>query len=232
MEVIRFNSSTVQRFSSDWVLRKGMRILCAVALSLHTALAQTPAGPSVRGETSKSSLPVTSTPASAPQTYILSPSDVVQVKVYQEDDLESRLRIARDGTTSFPLIGVIKLGGKTVEQASNLIRDELAKDFLVNPQVTLTVIEYAKRRFTVLGQVQRPGAYEIPNEESVTLLQAIAMAGGYTRLANKANITVTRSVNGKKATFSLDVNHATNDLKTEPFAILPEDTITVPERLF
>ena len=84
----------------------------------------------------------------------------------------------------------------------------------------------------MLGQVQKPGTFEIPNEESVTLLQAIAMAGGYTRLANKSNITVTRSTNGKKSMFTLDVNHATNDLKTEPFVILPDDTITVPERLF
>ncbi len=96
----------------------------------------------------------------------------------------------------------------------------------------MTVFEYAKRRFTVLGQVQKPGTFEIPNEESVTLLQAIAMAGGYTRLANKSNVTVTRSAGGRKATFSLDVNHAANDLKTEPFVILPDDTITVSERIF
>src|SRR5204863_2455678 len=128
--------------------------------------------------------------------------------------------------------GVIKLGGKTVEQAANLIRDELGKDYLVNPQVTLTVIEYAKRRFTVLGQVQKPGTFEIPNEESVTMLQAIAMAGGYTRLANKANVTVTRMTGGRKVNFSLDVNEATKALDTKPFEILPEDTITVSERVF
>src|SRR5262249_18401978 len=92
-------------------------------------------------------------PAAQPSTqssYVLCASDVVQVKVYQEDDLESKLRISRDGTTTFPLIGVINLGGKTVEQAAALIRDALAKDYLVNPQVTVTVLEYAKRRFTVL----------------------------------------------------------------------------------
>lgn len=217
---------------------KWLGMLWVLALSLHVAHAQNSTGSAateplatdIRKWTPRQASPPP--PAPFAQSYTLSPSDVVQVKVYQEDDLETKVRIARDGTTSFPLIGVVKLGGKTVEQAANLIRDELAKDFLVNPQVTLTVIEYAKRRFTVLGQVQKPGTYEIPNEESVTLLQAIAMAGGYTRLANKANIIVTRSPNGKKATFSLDVNHATNDLKTEPFIILPDDTITVPERLF
>ena len=166
------------------------------------------------------------------QTYVLCPSDLVQVKVYQEDDLESKLRISRDGTTSFPLIGVINLGGKTVAQAAALLREELGKDYLVNPQVTVTVLEYAKRRFTVLGQVQRPGSYEIPNEESVVFLQAIAMAGGYTRLANRANVTVTRTIDGRKTALTLDMNRATNDQKTPQFIIQPDDIITVSERIF
>jgi polysaccharide export outer membrane protein len=172
--------------------------------------------------------------AAAPQsqTYILSPNDVVQVKVYQEDDLETKMRIAKDGTSSFPLIGVVQLGGKTVEQASNLIKEKLAKDYLVNPQVTMSVVEYSKRRFTVLGQVQKPGTYEIPNEESVTFLQAVAMAGGYTRLASKGNVIVTRMINGRKSTISLDVNSAATAADSKPFEILPDDTITVAERVF
>ena len=171
-------------------------------------------------------------PLAEPQTYILSPNDVVQVKVYQEDDLETKMRIGKDGTTSFPLIGVINLGGKTVAQAADLIRARLADGYLVNPQVTVSVIEYAKRRFTVLGQVQKPGTYEIPNEESMTFLQAVAMAGGYTRLANRGSVTVTRMVGGKKTTFNLDLKSATSDLNTQPFEILPDDTITVAERIF
>ncbi|HEY0456146.1 MAG TPA: polysaccharide biosynthesis/export family protein [Verrucomicrobiae bacterium] len=175
---------------------------------------------------------LTQPPATATQSYILSPNDVVQVHVYQEDDLETKMRIGKDGTSSFPLIGGVRIGGKTVEQAAQLIRDRLAKDYLVNPQVTLTVVEYAKRRFTVLGQVQRPGTYEIPNEESVTFLQAIAMAGGYTRLASKSNVIVTRMVAGQKQSFTLDVNSAASAVSTKPFEILPDDTISVPERLF
>ncbi len=171
-------------------------------------------------------------PLTEPQTYVLSPNDVVQVRVYQEDDLETKMRIGKDGTTSFPLIGVINLGGKTVAQAADLIRARLADGYLVNPQITVSVIEYAKRRFTVLGQVQKPGTYEIPNEESMTFLQAVAMAGGYTRLANRGSVTVTRMVGGKKTNFNLDLKSATSDLNTQPFEILPDDTITVAERIF
>jgi len=227
MEVIRFNDSPIHGRFLKWA-----PVLCALAVSCHAARREDATSSAAADLTKSISSGVSAATTNAAQTYILSPSDVVQVKVYQEDDLESKLRIAREGTTSFPLIGLMKLGGKTVDQAANLIRDELAKDYLANPQVTLMGIEYAKRRFTVLGQVQKPGTYEIPNEESVTVLQAIAMGGGYTRMANKGNVTVTRTTNGKKTAFSLDLNHATNDLKTEPFVILPDDTITVPERLF
>src|SRR6185436_12138884 len=121
------------------------------------------------------SLPKPAT-AGGTTTYALTPNDLILIKVYRNDDLESKLRIESDGTSTFPLLGTIKLGGKTVEEAMVYIRHPLGKYYLVNPQVTITVLEYAKRRFSVLGQVQKPGAYEIPSEESVNLLEAIAMA--------------------------------------------------------
>ena len=165
------------------------------------------------------------------QTYRLSPNDLVRVKVFQEDDLATEMRLGRDGSSTFPLLGVVNLAGKTVEEATASIRDALGKDFLVNPQVTLTVVEYAKRRFTVLGQVQKPGSYELPGEESVTLLQAIAMAGGFNRLAVQSKVTVTRTLGGKK-TLVVDVKSNANDPSTKQFDIQPEDTIIVSERVF
>src|SRR5688572_32950747 len=75
------------------------------------------------------------------QTYALSPNDLVLIKVYRHDDLESKLRIASDGTTSFPLLGTLQLGGKTLEEATVYIRELLGKDYLVNPQVTVTILE-------------------------------------------------------------------------------------------
>lgn len=166
-----------------------------------------------------------------PSTYRLCPNDVLRVKVFQEDDLTTELRLGKDGSATFPLLGVINLGGKTVDEAAATIRQLLGKDYLVNPQVTLTVTEYAKRRFTVLGQVQKPGSYDIPSEESVTLLQAIAMAGGFGRLAVQSKVTITRTVGGKK-TLIVDVKSAANDPNIKPFEILAEDTIFVAERVF
>jgi len=173
-----------------------------------------------------------STSSGKSQTYVLAPNDVVQIKVYQEDDLETKVRVSQDGTISFPLIGVVHIGGKTVEQAGALIREKLDKDYLVNPQITLIVAEYSKRRFTVLGQVQKPGSLEIPSEESVTLLQAIAMAGGYARLADRAHVKVTRISGDMTVTVTVDTKRESNDAETMSFQILPEDTVTVPERFF
>jgi len=170
---------------------------------------------------------LTSAPA---RPYVLGPNDLVLVKVYRQEDLESRIRISADGTSTFPLLGTINLGGKTLEEATAHIRELLQKDYLVNPQVSLTILEYAKRRFTVLGQVQRPGSFEIPNEESVNLLEAIAMGGGFTRLANTSKITITRTAGGKKATLILDAKTLTES-STSNLVILPDDTITVPQRI-
>jgi len=186
--------------------------------------------PTRADDSGKPALASVSTPDEA-RTYRLSPNDVVRVKVFQEDDLTTELRLAKDGTATFPLLGVINIGGKTVDEAAAAIRDLLGKDYLVNPQVTLTVVEYAKRRFMVLGQVQKPGSYDIPSEESVSLLQAIAMAGGFTRLAVQSKLTVVRTAGGKR-TFSVDVKSNANDPNTKPFEIQPDDTIIVAERVF
>lgn len=161
-------------------------------------------------------------------SYKLSPSDLVMIKVYQEDDLERELRIANDGTIDFPLIGVVEIGGKTINEASDLIRKSLQKDYLVNPQVSINIMEYAKRKFTVLGNVNKPGSYEIPPEEKVDLQEAIAIAGGTTRIGNPAKVTITRvTPNGGKTRFAVDATKTTQLIYIEP-----EDIIDIGEKLF
>lgn len=165
------------------------------------------------------------------RSYRLTANDVLKIKVYQEEDLTTDLRISKDGTANFPLLGAIALGGKSIEEATAMVRELLAKDYLVNPQVTITVTEYAKRRFTVLGQVGKPGIYEFPNEEGVTLLQAIGMAGGFTRLAKTSTVTVTRTSGGNR-TITVNVKANTNDPATKQFEVLQDDTVQVGERTF
>ena len=161
--------------------------------------------------------------------YVLRPGDVVQVKVYQEEDLASTSRIGPDGAIAMPLLGSVRVAGNTVSQATATIAALLAKDYLVSPQVTLNVTEFAKRRFTVLGQVQRPGTYDMPAQESVNLLQAIAAAGGFTRIGNPHRITVQRTVGSENRKITLD-SEAMSKKKEQPFLIRPDDVIAVGEK--
>jgi polysaccharide export outer membrane protein len=119
-----------------------------------------------------------------------------------------------------------------VAQATERIQHLYNKDYLVNPQVNLIVEHFAERRFSVLGQVQHPGNFDFPQNESVNLLEAIAIAGGYTRLGAPSKVDVRRIENGSPKIYRLDADQMSKDSKQAPFEILPDDIITVGERTF
>jgi polysaccharide export outer membrane protein len=137
--------------------------------------------------------------------YLLNPSDVLKVEVFQEPDLIREVRVAQDGSIVLPLIGKIFVGGKSVFDAESLITELYNRDYLVNPQINVTITEYGLRRVNILGQVNKPGIVIFPPEEDLGLLEAIALAGGFNRLADKGKVTLTRRLpNGKSETFSID----------------------------
>jgi len=165
--------------------------------------------------------------------HILMPGDLIDVKVFQEPDLESTLRIAQDGAIVFPLIGRVMVGGQSPLAAARLIQNLLDKDYLVNPQVTLLVTEYAVRSFTVLGEVQKPGTYDMPDREEVSLLEAIGMSGGYTRVANAGSVTVKRKIRDQETIYHLNAKKmAARGGASGTFDIEPGDVITVSESIF
>jgi len=171
-------------------------------------------------------------PSHSAISHVLAPNELIEVKVFQEPDLDVSTRIPDDGKITVPLIGEVAVAGKNVQQASGLIRDLLAARFLVNPQVTLTVLEEAKRLFTILGQVQRPGTYRFPERQTLDLVQVIGIAGGYTRLADASRITIKRHRAGKETVFKVDGKRLAREVQAEPFSIVAGDVITVGERLF
>jgi protein involved in polysaccharide export with SLBB domain len=154
--------------------------------------------------------------------------------VFQEPDLDTAVRIPGDGIVNFPLIGEVSLAGQSVQQATRVIHDRLQSRFLVNPQVSIAVLEPAKRLFTVLGQVQRPGTYRFPatEQQNLDLLQVIGIAGGYTRLADQGRIIVKRQIDGSEKVMRLDGKRLARGENVEPFLIMSGDVITVGERLF
>ena len=178
------------------------------------------------------SMLATGASSSGPKLSRIGSADVLEVVVYQEEDLKAKVTVDAKGMVSLPLLGSVQVGGSTTDEAAATIRDLYGKDYLVNPQVTVSVAERAKRRFTVMGQVNRPGVFEFPPEESVNLLQALATAGGYTRLASPSKVTLQRMENGLPRAIRLDAQAMSRDPNAAPFQVLPDDVINVGERLF
>jgi polysaccharide export outer membrane protein len=164
--------------------------------------------------------------------YLLSADDLVDFRVFQEQDLDSVVRISGDGKANFPLIGSVKIGGLSIAAAVTVLQDRYRDGYLVNPQVSITVRAYAKKRFTVLGQVQKPGSYTIEGSEEITLLQAIGMAGGFTRIADPSKITVKRRAGGKESVLKFDAKQMARGANDTFVVIRPGDVITVAESIF
>jgi polysaccharide export outer membrane protein len=175
-------------------------------------------------------LPVKAQDAS---NYKISANDLLDFKVFQESDLDAEVRVAGDGTAIFPLIGSVNLAGKSVADATALLRQRYLNGYLVNPQISLIVQAYAKRTFTLLGQVQRPGSYELVGDQTINLLEAIGMAGGYTRIADPGNITVRRKESGQEQVFRINAKRPDkNGQGITQFSLKPGDIITVGESIF
>lgn len=170
--------------------------------------------------------------SSADAAYRLCANDTVHIRVFQEDELETSVKIGKDGSISFPLVGSVSLGGKTLSQAAQTLESSLRK-FCKAPQVAIRIVEYNKRRFTVLGQVNRPGTFEMPDENQLSLLEAIGMAGGYSRIANPSKVTLKRThPDGLEQIFHLDAKRMARDSAAAPFLLKTGDTIVVEESLF
>jgi len=171
--------------------------------------------------------------ASAPAGYILSPNDQVSVEVFGEDDLRTNGRLNPEGNLSVPLLGSIHLAGLTLTQAASKLTDLYGRDYLVNPRVNVMLLSYAKRRFSILGQVNRPGSYEMPESSpgGIDLLEAVALAGGYTRIAAPERITVRRHNGNGDQVFKVNAKRFTKG-SGGGFLVEPGDTITVGESIF
>ena len=199
---------------------------------LHlTALAQAPA-PGISPLPTLPVFVVTNAFVHQTNSYVIVPNDMIWLKVYQEEDLETKAKVNKDGLITVPLLGTVAISGKSVDQAQEMIREMLDRRFVINPQVSLVVTEYSKRRFTILGQVGRPGIYEYSGDEKLTVLNAIALAGGFTRLAAPSKVTIQRMELGLPRSYRIHAEAVMKDPKAGPFQVQPEDTITVGSKLF
>ncbi len=164
--------------------------------------------------------------------YVLQASDLLRIIIFQEPDLQRDVRITQDGSVSLPLIGTIELQGKSVHQAEDIIRQLYDRDYLVNPQISVTVLEYAQRTVQVLGAVNGPGAISFPPEQKMGLVEAIARAGGFSRLAERRRVKLTRTLaDGKTDNYTINADELIQGNSNEPWLLVKGDVIFVPERL-
>ncbi|HEY0864333.1 MAG TPA: polysaccharide biosynthesis/export family protein [Lacunisphaera sp.] len=171
-------------------------------------------------------------PAAEATDYVLQPSDLIRVLIFQQPDLLREVRITQEYTITLPLIGTIDLRGRTVRQAEEIIRSLYDKDYLVNPQVNLTVLEYTQRTVQVVGAVNQPGAVVFPPEQKMGLIEAIARAGGQSRIADLKRVRLTRTnAEGKAENQIINVDDMMKGNSNEQYLLQKGDVIFVPERL-
>jgi len=159
------------------------------------------------------------------QEYRLGPGDKLRVEVYREPQLSQSLQVRPDGKITLPLVGDVTAAGQT----SIELRDALAaslKEYVTNPVVTVIVTDALAAQVYVLGEVSSPGAQIM--QGPMTVLQALAQAGGLKEFANKGDIRVLRKTgNGRTTTLAFNYKDAIKG-DVDPMPLQPGDTIVVP----
>jgi protein involved in polysaccharide export with SLBB domain len=155
--------------------------------------------------------------------------DVFEVRVFGEPDLSSSYRVAADGTIDYPFVGRIAVIGMRSGDVQELIATKLKDGYLKNPQVSLMVKEWNSRKVSVIGQVQKPGSVAyFPN---MTVVDAIAAAGGFTGIASKNAVTVRRESKGTVESQTCRVADISEG-RAPNVVLRPGDILVVEERLF
>jgi polysaccharide export outer membrane protein len=155
--------------------------------------------------------------------------DVFDVRVYSESELSGSYRVATDGTIDYPLAGRLRVVGLRTGEIQQLLVAKLKEGYLKAPQITVTVKERNSQKITVFGQVSKPGPVSyFPN---MTIVDAIANAGGFTGIAAKNSVNLRREVSGKIETHVFPVADITEG-RSPNVMVLPGDVLVVDERVF
>lgn len=170
--------------------------------------------------------------ADAVRNYELCPSDVVRLEVFREPDLQKEARVSADGSIILPLVGKIWVVGRALSEVEAEVEERYDAEFLVNPQVSLHVVEYAERKVQVLGQVNDPGFVVIPPEREMNVAEAISGAGGLNLRAKSSGIEVIRKrPDGSTETLKVSLQDALKNPRKN-IKLKSGDTVFVPESIF
>jgi len=164
--------------------------------------------------------------------YKICAADLLEIDIYREEELKRVVRVSQNGGISMPLVGNLQVGGLSQAEAEVLIAGKL-KEYLVNPQVTIFIKEYGNKKVFVLGEVSKPGSYELPPESRLTVLEAISLAGGFSQVAAKDRTKVIRATaDGKNVDFTVEVTSIMRGEKQKDVTLEPNDVVYVPQSFF
>lgn len=213
-----------------------LRLLVFVLLSALLAACGASTSSAVRSGTAKAVTATTDLPA--PDTtsasgaytgvsdYRIGALDLLQISVFQLDDLDREVRVNSSGMISLPLIGAVTAGGKTVPELEAEIAGKLRETYLQNPQVSVFVKEFTSQRVTVEGAVNKPGIFPITGK--TTLLQAVALSEGLSPLADASSVVVFRTIQGQRMAALFDLRQIRAGNAEDP-QIYGDDIVVVDQ---
>jgi polysaccharide export outer membrane protein len=162
------------------------------------------------------------------QPYRLQPSDVLELEYEYTPEYNQTVTVGPDGTVTLRLVGTVKVEGLSLDEATSAIKAKASVP-LNHPELSLTLKEFVKPHFTIYGEVQKPGVYDMHGE--VTVLQAIAISGGQKETSKQTQVVLLRKVSGDLAEVKVinTKTMSTADGVREDFALKPDDMIIVPK---
>lgn len=161
----------------------------------------------------------------------ISAEDLLSITVFEEEHLCKEARVSHDGRISFPLLGEVAVAGLTPMEVEAKLTARL-REYLLDPHVAVAVKEHRSRRVYILGRVAKPGAYELPHDRPLSVVEAIALGGGFTKIAARDRTRVIRKANGEMRTFVVPVSRITSGEESTDLSLEPDDVVFVPETFF
>jgi polysaccharide export outer membrane protein len=160
------------------------------------------------------------------ESYVIGPEDVLAIYVWKEEAFSRTVPVRMDGKISLPLIDDVQAAGFTARQLKDVLTNKL-KEFVENPNVSVTIVEANSFKIFVTGQVKSPGVYRLKSETS--LLEFIALVGGFTDWANQKKILIIRREGGKEKRMTINYKKIVSGKDPNSNIILKAgDTIIVP----
>ena len=181
----------------------------------------------------KKSSKAVSTKKSSKKEYRINPLDIIKINIFMEDDLQKVYRVSQSGYISYPFAGKVRVAGLTVSELEEKLTRLLSPDYFVNPQITVYVKEYHSRKIFILGAVNNPGSYSIPPEKELSVVEAISLAGGFTKVAALNKTKIIRVENGREKNIEVKITEITKEGdKSKDIKLQPNDIIIIPESFF